>query len=163
MGEFSVWGLSDEKMCSESWLRTVRRGAASATTASFRPFEVDSYLCCGFGSRRLEEAVEDNTAALQRELDEVRTEIAALEKALEEKADGGLGRGDPAVTRRELDRALLNRMRKRAASLEKALSRVGRGTYGVCERCGAPIHPDRLAVLPDATICIRCAQAERGK
>jgi RNA polymerase-binding transcription factor DksA len=34
--------------------------------------------------------------------------------------------------------------------------------YGVCEECGKTIHPDRLAVLPDTTRCIRCARAHEG-
>jgi DnaK suppressor protein len=103
--------------------------------------------------------MEDRTATLQRELDELRAQITALEKEIEEKPDYGLGRADPAITRWEVDCALLQRLRERAASLEHALAQMGKGTYGTCERCGSPIHPDRLAVLPDTRICARCAQA----
>lgn len=99
------------------------------------------------------------TAILQRELDELRAQISALEVALEEKPDYGLGRGDPAVTHWELNQALLRRLKRRAASLERALSRINQGTYGTCARCGKPIHPDRLAVLPDTRVCIHCAQS----
>ena len=101
----------------------------------------------------------DRAAVLQQELDELRAQITTLEKALEEKPDYGLGRGDPGITRWELDRALLRRLKRRAVELERALSRVGQGTYGICVQCGRPIHPDRLAVLPDTQICIKCAQA----
>jgi len=111
----------------------------------------------------LEMIVKDRTTTLQRELDELQAQIAALETALEEKPDYGLGKGDPAVTRWELDYALLQRLKERVASLERALSRMSQGTYGICERCGRPIHPDRLAVLPDARICIHCAQAGEHK
>ena len=101
----------------------------------------------------------DRTRELQRELDELQARIAALEAALEEKPDYGLGEGDPAVTRWELNRAVLERLRERAASLNRARSRMNHGTYGVCAQCGRPIHPDRLAVLPDTKLCIRCARA----
>ncbi|MFL7792285.1 MAG: TraR/DksA C4-type zinc finger protein [Anaerolineae bacterium] len=35
---------------------------------------------------------------------------------------------------------------------------MDKGTYGICERCGKPIHPDRLAVLPETRLCIECAR-----
>jgi DnaK suppressor protein len=107
--------------------------------------------------------LEDKTAILRRELDELWDQITTLERALEEKPDYGLGKGDPAVTRWELDQALLRRLRERAVSVEQALSQASQGTYGICERCGRPIHPDRLAVLPDTSICIHCARAGERK
>ena len=103
--------------------------------------------------------MEDQTATLRNELEELRAQIAKLERALEEKPDYGLGQGDPAVTSWELNRALLQQLKDRAASLEEALSQLDEGTYGICEQCGERIHPDRLAVLPDTRICVRCAQA----
>ncbi|MGC9348986.1 MAG: TraR/DksA family transcriptional regulator [Anaerolineae bacterium] len=56
---------------------------------------------------------------------------------------------------------MLERLRGRVDELEQALDRLGEGTYGVCERCGKRINPDRLAVLPDTTICVSCAQKEQ--
>ncbi len=106
--------------------------------------------------KQLEEARE-----LKRELGELRRQIATLEEAVQEKPDYGMGEGDPSVTRWELDQAMLSDLKQRAGSLEKQLSRIGRGTYGVCERCGERIDPDRLAVLPDASLCIKCARANK--
>jgi RNA polymerase-binding transcription factor DksA len=99
---------------------------------------------------------------LQRELEELRRQIAALETAVEEKPDYGMGRGDPSITRWELDQAMLGDLKERVASLEQQLSRISQGTYGICERCGKPIDPDRLAVLPDTNICIECARSGGG-
>jgi len=107
--------------------------------------------------------VEDKAAILQRELDELRAQIAALERTLDEKPDYGLGKGAPSVTRWELDRTLLQRLKQQATSIESTLSQMGEGAYGICEQCGNPIHPDRLAVLPDTRICIHCARAGEGK
>lgn len=101
----------------------------------------------------------DRTGVLQRELNELRDQINILEKNLEEKPDYGLGRGDPAVTQRELDRTLLQQLEARAADIESTLSQTTENMYGVCERCGEPIHSDRLAVLPNAKVCIQCAKA----
>jgi RNA polymerase-binding transcription factor DksA len=99
------------------------------------------------------------TETLRRELEQLYTQIAALEAALEERPDYGLGEGDPAITRQELDRVMLQRLRERVESLEQALAQADGATYGICAQCGRPIHPDRLAVLPDARLCIRCARA----
>lgn len=103
--------------------------------------------------------MEDKTAILQRELDELRAQIAALERTRDEKPDYGLGKGAPAVTQWELDQTLLQQFKERAADIERTLSRAVEATYGICEKCGRPIHPDRLAVLPDTRICIHCARA----
>jgi len=96
---------------------------------------------------------------LKRELEELRRQIAALEEGLEDKPEYGMGKGDPAITRWELDQAMLSDLRERADSLERQLSRISQGTYGICERCGEPIDPDRLAVLPDTNLCISCARS----
>lgn len=53
--------------------------------------------------------------------------------------------------------ALLAAARERIAEVDDALRRVDSGAYGVCERCGRPIAPERLAVRPFARLCITCA------
>ncbi|MCS6844573.1 MAG: TraR/DksA family transcriptional regulator [Caldilineales bacterium] len=40
--------------------------------------------------------------------------------------------------------------------VERALARMDKGTYGVCERCSEPIDYARLEALPYASLCIRC-------
>lgn len=47
--------------------------------------------------------------------------------------------------------------RAEIARIDRALAKVAQGTYGVCEACGGDIDPARLAVLPDASRCVRCA------
>jgi DnaK suppressor protein len=49
------------------------------------------------------------------------------------------------------------------AEIDAALARMDDGTFGVCQRCGNPIAPDRLEALPWATLCIDCKRRqERG-
>ena len=45
----------------------------------------------------------------------------------------------------------------RAQELRQAIERYDQGTYGVCERCGKPIPPERLTARPDARVCVVCA------
>jgi DnaK suppressor protein len=106
--------------------------------------------------------MEEHKTILQRELEEVQSQIATLERATASKPDYGLGEGDPGITRWELDQALLEQLRERAETLKRALSGSSQGGYGNCEQCGSPIHPDRLAVLPDTRICINCARASQN-
>jgi RNA polymerase-binding transcription factor DksA len=54
--------------------------------------------------------------------------------------------------------ALLGSARRRLADVEAALDRRAAGTYGVCESCGRPIAPGRLAARPAARTCIDCAR-----
>jgi RNA polymerase-binding transcription factor DksA len=43
------------------------------------------------------------------------------------------------------------------ARIRAALKRLREGTYGECVRCGEPISPKRLDVLPDTPLCRDCA------
>jgi DnaK suppressor protein len=55
--------------------------------------------------------------------------------------------------------ALLERARRRLASIDLALARIADGSYGTCESCGQPIPAGRLAARPAARSCIGCAAA----
>jgi DnaK suppressor protein len=53
--------------------------------------------------------------------------------------------------------ALVAQTRAHLAEIDAALTRLSAGTYGVCERCGGPIAPERLEARPVARTCITCA------
>lgn len=40
--------------------------------------------------------------------------------------------------------------------IDRALGRLHKGKYGLCENCGKPIDAKRLKVLPTATLCMSC-------
>lgn len=46
----------------------------------------------------------------------------------------------------------------RAKMLDRALESLRRGTYGVCQSCGAQISARRLEAVPDAALCISCQE-----
>jgi RNA polymerase-binding protein DksA len=54
--------------------------------------------------------------------------------------------------------ALLDQARRRLADVEAALAHRESGDYGICESCGRPIAPERLAARPAARTCIDCAR-----
>jgi DnaK suppressor protein len=54
--------------------------------------------------------------------------------------------------------ALVRELRANLREVERALGKMERGTYGLCERCGTPIAPERLEAIPWARLCISCKQ-----
>ncbi len=47
--------------------------------------------------------------------------------------------------------------------VEGALTRLERGTFGLCEECGRPIPVGRLLALPRARLCVRCQRREEAR
>jgi RNA polymerase-binding transcription factor DksA len=95
---------------------------------------------------------------LEQELAQLRADIQRLQARLAERPNYGLGEGDPAIYEWELNWALLQSLQARVQSLEEVLGRIDEGKYGRCARCGGPIHPERLALLPETTLCVDCAR-----
>ena len=46
--------------------------------------------------------------------------------------------------------------RERLDSINNALNKIDKGTYGTCERCKKKIEKKRIKVKPDANYCIKC-------
>jgi len=44
--------------------------------------------------------------------------------------------------------------------IERALSKLEDGTFGICEECGEEISEGRLQARPVATLCIKCKEKE---
>lgn len=116
-----------------------------------------------------------DTAAVRARLVEAREETAAQIAALGRDIDAIVAANalaavddehDPEGSSTAFERAhtasLQEQARQRLAALDEALERLGQGAYGRCEACGTPIPPERLAILPAAAFCTRCAQA-RGR
>ena len=61
---------------------------------------------------------------------------------------------------RERDLSIENNIRDLLGKIERALTRLDEGTYGICSRCGKPIEKARLKALPYVDLCIKDAQAQ---
>lgn len=55
----------------------------------------------------------------------------------------------------EMNFSLVDNERDIVSQIDNALARVDAGTYGICEVCGEEIEPERLRVLPYATLCLK--------
>jgi DnaK suppressor protein len=99
---------------------------------------------------------------LRARLADVRGRIAELAKAPEAGAGIGFGKriGDgtsEAISRRN-DIGVGNSLLVTEEKLERALAKLGEGSYGRCDRCGGPIAPARLEAVPESSLCIDCAR-----
>lgn len=47
--------------------------------------------------------------------------------------------------------------------IDRALSRIEDGTFGLCERCEEAINIKRLEARPVTTLCIRCKEEQEKK
>jgi RNA polymerase-binding protein DksA len=64
----------------------------------------------------------------------------------------------------ELTLDLLGNEKKVLEQIDAALKRIEDGSYGRCEECGRNISKARLAAIPYAALCVRCAaKAENGR
>jgi DnaK suppressor protein len=95
----------------------------------------------------------------QAEVRDLESDLAALFEA--SRSSNADDEHDPegstiAYERAQLT-AVLDATRRRLTDLDDALASLEAGSYGVCERCGRPIPPERLAARPAARTCVACA------
>lgn len=88
--------------------------------------------------------------------------VAELGEAIQ--APGQMTYGSQAaaasqVFEQQRDLALRDRAAAQLELVDAALQRLDAGTFGTCQRCGAPIAEGRLEALPWAAHCIACQSA----
>lgn len=99
------------------------------------------------GKLSLEQEREYTVAEIQRLQDFI---IVALDEASDE--------ADPDIAEREKILALIQNLERKVEEIDYAIETAQKGRYGICEECGQPIDPERLALLPETTLCVRCKQ-----
>jgi DnaK suppressor protein len=109
-------------------------------------------------------------ADLERILRERRREAEArYRKAMEEQQSGAHAgdsdgvHGWKAAREGGADVALLQALDETVRQIDAALSRLRRGQYGLCAKCGDPIPVSRLQALPFATRCVPCQSQREGE
>jgi RNA polymerase-binding transcription factor len=96
---------------------------------------------------------------LRQEYERLKAEIQHLGLLTSGEREDGNDEADHANLAVEQSRsfALKRQLEAILVQVEHALHRLESGTYGLCERCGSLIHPERLQALPYASLCINCA------
>lgn len=57
-----------------------------------------------------------------------------------------------------LSKSISLRNLKKIKDIDKALIKIKNNCFGICEECGEDIGKQRLLALPDAEMCIICAE-----
>ncbi len=47
--------------------------------------------------------------------------------------------------------------------IDEALRKIEEGSYGKCEQCEGKISKERLKIVPQARLCIKCKEQEESK
>lgn len=109
------------------------------------------------------------TPAQKQALKQAITEkIDALKKSIEtfdvlskpvspDSAIGRLTRME-AINSRSINEASLAKSKRSLKALENALGSMDTPDFGRCQHCEEPIPHKRLMIMPEATLCVACAE-----
>ncbi len=93
---------------------------------------------------------------LKREQEQTLAELERLREALKIEVDIDIDEADPDLIEREKTQALILTLEKKLEDIAHAIARAQELGYGICERCGKRIDPERLEIFPETTLCIDC-------
>lgn len=100
--------------------------------------------------------LEEQRVHLRREIEDQGADPDADEVAFVD--DAGFSDRSHSTEERSRLISVVKALRSNLRDVERALAKIEAGTYGMCERCGDPIGPERLEALPWAILCIDCKQ-----
>lgn len=109
---------------------------------------------------------------LEHEGTRLRQEIGRLDEregAEKDLTEANTGSSDQMAeaalltTEREKDQALRAQLAQSLSAITRALGKMERGTYGLCDGCGQPIPDARLLALPHADLCISCKSKQEAR
>ena len=100
--------------------------------------------------------------------DHVREKIGTLKKDIAsykeltkpippDNAVGRLSRME-AISSKSINEAALHRAEETLAKLERTLKMLDDPDFGLCGECEEPIPPGRLMAMPEAELCVGCAE-----
>ena len=109
---------------------------------------------------RFRELLEEQRDGLRKQLLDMGADPDA--DSIELDFDYGFADSAQSTAERNKVLAVIERLRENLRDVEIGLAKIDKGTYGICERCGEPISPERLEAIPYARLCVKCKQKEAG-
>ena len=106
-----------------------------------------------------ESTLSDLRAALEQERSDLRARLGemGLLSGGELSFDQNFADSSQVTAERGEVEALAGSLRESLKDVEEAITKLDKGTFGVCEACGQAIAPDRLEAKPAARLCMDCA------
>lgn len=103
----------------------------------------------------------DLEARMREEIVSIQSQMVDLEERARtvdlDQPIGRLSRMD-SLANQSISINARDKARARLTRLERALVRVAEDDFGCCADCGEPIALARLLALPEATLCVHCAE-----
>jgi len=108
--------------------------------------------------KRKREMTKMNIEKIKKELEEKRDEFISFLKPSQENEKIDLDDYELAhhYQLSEQQNSLNSHNQNILLQIENSLQKIENGTYGMCDKCGMPIDPDRLKILPYANFCVDC-------
>ncbi len=98
---------------------------------------------------------------IHAEIELVKDQIIRLEKLVKpitpDVAVGRLSRME-AISTKSVNEAALVTAKLKISGLQTALSNIDEPEFGLCFECGEDIPLGRILLLPEAKMCVRCAE-----
>lgn len=102
------------------------------------------------------------TAIIREKLAGTEADIASFKEITAPVApDNAIGRLTrmEAINSKSINEAALRKAKARRSGLERALVKIDDPDFGLCRECEEPIPYARLMVLPEADLCVSCAES----
>lgn len=94
---------------------------------------------------------------LRKELEHTQTELNHLRSELSAEIEhDDIDDAASDLVERDKIQALIVGLERKLQDIKHAIEQVKSGSYGICERCGKPIDPERLEIFPETTLCVDC-------
>lgn len=111
--------------------------------------------------KQLQERLESERSHLTEELNS-----RLAQGATEEHEGSPFGKREETATESsQLESRLAagRHIREQLAQVERALEKLSKGTYGLCDSCGKPIPLARLEAIPQANLCLECRARQKTR
>lgn len=96
-------------------------------------------------------------AQLEERRAQMQARLSSIKKDVTQEHSGDSAEQAQERENDEVVDAIGNETRQSLHDIQVALDKIAEGTYGECEKCGRDIGEARLQVLPEAALCVQCA------
>ncbi len=96
-------------------------------------------------------------AELEQRLAEMQKRLSSIKRDVTQSHSGDSAEQAQERENDEVVDAIGNETKHTIRDLQAAIARLDDGSYGDCAACGEAIGEGRLAAIPEATLCVKCA------
>ena len=96
-------------------------------------------------------------SVLQKERKQTLIELEHLREELKTEIElEDVDEAAPDLIERDKTQTLIFTLERRLDDIDHAIRHAQHLGYGVCEKCGQQIEPERLEIFPETTLCVSC-------